>query len=89
MKIDCGVERPPLTEKDRRNLEKWRAEGNAWVARRAHNTQWHLWYAWFPVRLADNDCRWFEWVERRIEYYGGVVPMEKQRLYRATDALRR
>jgi hypothetical protein len=33
---------------------------------------WHDWFAWFPVRVADNDCRWLEKVSRRgnMEYYG-------------------
>ena len=32
---------------------------------------WHSWFAWFPVRISDNDCRWLETVERRgnTEYY--------------------
>lgn len=32
---------------------------------------WHNWFAWFPVRVADEDCRWLEMVDRRgnIEYY--------------------
>ena len=29
--------------------------------------EWHEWFAWRPVMLADHDCRWLEWVERRIE----------------------
>ena len=31
---------------------------------------WHDWFAWFPVRVANNDCRWLETVARRgnVEY---------------------
>lgn len=31
---------------------------------------WHIWFAWFPVRVAKGDCRWLEKVERRgnIDY---------------------
>lgn len=29
---------------------------------------WHRWFAWFPVKTADHDCRWFEYVERKITY---------------------
>lgn len=31
---------------------------------------WHDWFAWRPVRVADNDCRWLETIARRgnIEY---------------------
>lgn len=27
---------------------------------------WHRWFAWYPVRLAEHDCRWLEWVERHL-----------------------
>lgn len=27
--------------------------------------QWHRWFAWYPVRVAENDCRWLEVVERK------------------------
>jgi len=32
---------------------------------------WHRWFAWHPVRISDNDCRWLETVFRRgnQEYY--------------------
>lgn len=26
---------------------------------------WHLKFAWWPVRVGKNDCRWFEYVDRR------------------------
>lgn len=26
---------------------------------------WHRWFAWYPVRVGQNDCRWLEYVERR------------------------
>lgn len=26
---------------------------------------WHTWFAWFPVRVGEDDCRWLEKVERR------------------------
>ena len=34
---------------------------------------WHHWFAWYPVRISDNDCRWLETVDRRgnLEYYPG------------------
>lgn len=28
---------------------------------------WHKWFAWFPVRVGTNDCRWLEMVERRAK----------------------
>ena len=29
------------------------------------NQNWHLWFAWYPVRVGDNDCRWLEFVCRK------------------------
>jgi hypothetical protein len=29
---------------------------------------WHTWFAWYPVKIAENDCRWLEKVERRGTY---------------------
>lgn len=28
--------------------------------------KWHRWFAWRPVRVAPHDCRWLEYVERKI-----------------------
>lgn len=30
---------------------------------------WHDWFAWYPVRLAEHDCRWLETVERKGTLY--------------------
>lgn len=27
---------------------------------------WHRYFCWLPVRLAENDCRWLETVERKF-----------------------
>jgi len=27
-------------------------------------TNWFKWFAWFPVRVNDNECIWLEYVER-------------------------
>lgn len=35
------------------------------------NKDWHKWFAWFPVRISDQENAWLEYVERRIEYYDG------------------
>ena len=29
------------------------------------DTLWHKWFAWYPVRVGDNDCRWLEFVCRK------------------------
>jgi hypothetical protein len=26
---------------------------------------WHRWFAWYPVRINDGMCIWFEWVEAK------------------------
>lgn len=33
---------------------------------------WRAWFAWYPVKVAYNDGRWLEVVERRRVYYGWV-----------------
>lgn len=36
---------------------------------------WHRWFAWFPVRVGTNDCRWLEYVERKAGcvHEGGLL----------------
>lgn len=51
MKINCG-----LSPKSRRALKEIEA---------ARLREWHDWFAWYPVRMGDNDCRWLETVERK------------------------
>jgi hypothetical protein len=31
-------------------------------------TNWHKWYAWYPVRIGSHNCRWLEYVERKLTY---------------------
>lgn len=45
--------------------------GETHEERRKRLTQWHRWFAWFPVKVGDHDCRWFEFVERRFSYDEG------------------
>ena len=30
---------------------------------------WHRFYPYFPRRVAENDCRCFEWIERKLVGY--------------------
>jgi hypothetical protein len=40
-------------------------ELNRWRAKQAHNrTNWHRYFAWWPVNVGGNDWRWLETVER-------------------------
>ena len=34
---------------------------------------WHDWFAWYPVRVAEGDCRWLETVERKGELHYDFV----------------
>ncbi len=34
-----------------------------------HNEEWHRWFAWYPARIGDHDCRWLEYIERRYCYH--------------------
>lgn len=27
--------------------------------------EWHKWFAWYPVEVAERDCRWMETIERK------------------------
>lgn len=35
-------------------------------------SQWHTWFAWYPVRVGHRDCRWLERVERKGTFYAGA-----------------
>lgn len=55
MKFNCG---PSQAERERR-------ERQAELAERRAQRSWHRWFAWRPIRIAEGDCRWLEYVERR------------------------
>lgn len=39
----------------------------------AREKEWHLWFAWYPVRVGPHDCRWLEYVERRsVGWWDGI-----------------
>ncbi len=63
MKLNCG----PSYEQ--RRAEKVEALKREIIRLR----DWHDWFAWFPVRVAEGDCRWLEVVERQMQgtYYTG------------------
>jgi hypothetical protein len=46
---------------------KWDC-GETWGEKKARLGKWHLWFAWRPVRVADHDCRWLEYIWRRGDY---------------------
>lgn len=42
---------------------------NAPSARHKRMSNWHRWFAWRPVQVGENDCRWLEYVERKGAYW--------------------
>ncbi|MDQ3270771.1 MAG: hypothetical protein M3Q12_01190 [Pseudomonadota bacterium] len=32
----------------------------------AKKQEWHLKFAWLPIRVGPEDCRWLEYVQRRV-----------------------
>lgn len=42
--------------------------GESWLVKKARLERWHPWFAWFPVRIGNHDCRWWETIERKGEY---------------------
>jgi len=30
--------------------------------------QWHPWFAWYPVRINDDELTWLEIVDRRLDF---------------------
>ena len=52
------------------NCDRW---SDHLDARWAASLIWHPWFAWRPVKVGDNDCRWLErvWCKRSVEgWYG-------------------
>lgn len=79
MKFDCG----PSPEAKR---EAWLAVS---YARRAEREKWHPWFAWFPVRLGEHDCRFWEQVERRQRYRYPNLKLEEYWEYRPMQTVHR
>ena len=57
MKFNCGMS--PEAKAAKKQLEfKKRIESRI---------EWNRWFAWRPVRVGEEDCRWLEYVERRLK----------------------
>lgn len=39
-----------------------------YAIKKAKLINWHRWFAWRPVRVGKNDCRWLEFVERKLTF---------------------
>lgn len=54
MKFNCGPTR----------AERMKKKKHTALKQKLKDEQWHKWFAWYPVRIDKNDCRWLETVER-------------------------
>lgn len=57
MKINCGPS--PEAKREAAKVESWRLQ------------KWHDFYAVWPRRVGENDCRCFELIERKGTYNHG------------------
>jgi hypothetical protein len=46
--------------------------GRTWTEKRANLAKWHRKFAWLPIRVAPHDCRWLEYVERRMTWHSVI-----------------
>lgn len=67
MKFDCGEDRE--TKRKRKEV----AKRLAFAIKRDFLESEHTWFAWFPVRVGKNDCRWLENVTRVGKFYESPV----------------
>lgn len=56
MKFNCG-----LSKEHREYLRRLKQEADFEKMR-----QWHDVYAWWPIRVGENDCRWLETIEEKF-----------------------
>jgi len=63
MRFNCGTKKKKLTHEE--IIAKRQAH-------REYMMNWHLHFAWLPVRIAENECAWLETVERRFPNAGAV-----------------
>lgn len=40
--------------------------GLTWEEKFKLKQQWHRWFAWYPVRTGDHECRWLEYIEQQL-----------------------
>lgn len=43
--------------------------GPSWETKFKAKHEWHRWFAWHPVRIGDNNCRWLEFVGRKGRFW--------------------
>lgn len=57
MKLSCGPDQDTRRQRRRQKARDY------WL-------NWHRWFAWYPVRIKEGDCRWMEFVERKADRVG-------------------
>lgn len=46
--------------------------GESWETKARRMLDWHPYFAWYPIRVGENDCRWLETIQRkRVPSWGG------------------
>ena len=48
-------------------------------------TTWHDYFAWWPTKVADGDCRWMETIERKADYWNQPPMFQKYRAKKKWD----
>lgn len=43
--------------------------GPDWLEKHEAKKDWHLHFAWLPVRVGPRDCRWLEWLMRKGKHH--------------------
>ena len=46
--------------------------GPSWKTKFEAKKKWHVWFAWRPVRVGENDCRWLELVKRKGAFHSSI-----------------
>lgn len=46
--------------------------GRGPIAEAKYYLNWHPVFAWWPIRVGENDCRWLEIVERKFTWRGNL-----------------
>lgn len=39
--------------------------GPTWNDEKKQKEEWHLWFAWYPIKIKSHDCRWLENIYRK------------------------
>lgn len=83
MRFNCGLS----------PNEKWQISKQKTIDALDKLTEWHSWFAWYPVRIANGDCRWLETIQRKAKYtawkteglFGAYVAYEIEYEYKPSE----